>query len=253
MSISPTRISDLANELQAALTSARLENEQLVERTRQAEERAVVAEKRLQEIQGKLSILESLKTKEYQNVVTELFEGPSRRAATLTFIVAVLSIFIGLVSAWLSGKSVTQEIHSMEEKIHEIDEGVAGIREEARWSSKTLAPGTPVTATVSANNNEYFRISVPPGMPALQVSFESLAGDARVYVRYGQLPEEIDRSYRASGGRRWARARTLDQCHSEYIGSLMYQCTVSAPPSGDWFIRVYGQDGPAKFRLATRW
>src|SRR5690242_7788473 len=97
-------ISELAGQLQQALDAARAENEELTQRTDQAEKRASDAEKRAAEIQEKLTILESLKSREYQTVVTELFEGPSKRAARLTLIVAVSSIIVGLIATVVSNR-----------------------------------------------------------------------------------------------------------------------------------------------------
>jgi hypothetical protein len=95
-------VAELAAQLQEALNTELAKNERLAQQIKEFEARAEAAERRAGEIQEKLRIIESLKTKEYQTVVTELFEGPSRRAVRLTLIVAVASITIGLAQTILS-------------------------------------------------------------------------------------------------------------------------------------------------------
>ena len=134
----------LAQKLQTALNDAVATNdalhrqiEEASKQAREADERAADAEQRVNETKQKLAILEQLKTKEYQVVITDLFEGPSHKAARLTVIVAILSITISLAM----GVYQTTSSSSVLRQIQQTASNPIGhtATEVHRWLSASLA------------------------------------------------------------------------------------------------------------------
>lgn len=249
-------LTELAMQLQLALEAAREENEQLTQRIQDAEERAKVSELRITEIQEKLSILESLKTKEYQKVVTELFEEPSKRAARLTLIIAVCSILVGLtqtvVSNWFTesshtktvaelGQALKGQISEEIEKIKTQESEEAEKREQRNLEAQrqlyaSAMPGlqdlqnnTSVYVSLASQRDQYFHILIPPNTPRLQVTLSPTGFDADLDVYY-------------FGPSNSQNTPNLQKpvCHSARIGTLVDDCMIDRPAAGDWFVRVHG-------------
>ncbi len=253
-------ITELAAQLQQALDSTRAENEELVKRIEQAEERASMAEKRAIEIQEKLSILESLKTKEYQTVVTELFEGPSKRAARLTLVIALVSIIIGLAQTIISNRltdnsqseSVDKLAHLLREEISEAINSQRSTQSEVPKIEQPTQPeiqqpivsipfadlqkNSRVEFTISHHDNKYFRVSIPPDTLKLRLSLMTVTNDADLFVSYG-TPLESEKA-----GKKY-------DCKKAKSGAGMDECVIDRPRAGDWFVRVHGYKGPAQVNL----
>lgn len=212
-SISSSRVAELAAQLQQALDAALTQNERLAQQITEFEERAEAAERRARETQEKLRILESLKTKEYQTVVTELFEGPSRRAVRLTLIVAVASNTIGLAQTTLSSiyaaransAAVVRFATSLRSELQndinqralqtkrDVDVMVAKMLRDGTTESRAvvLTPDVPVEGYVGDSENRYYQIEVPRNTPLLQVVLtyqQSTRAHAHVYVRHQAVP-----------------------------------------------------------------
>jgi Bacterial pre-peptidase C-terminal domain len=259
-------LTELAMQLQLALEAAREENEQLTQRIQDAEERAKASEMHITEIQEKLSILESLKTKEYQKVVTELFEEPSKRAVRLTLIVAVCSIIIGLtqtvVSNWFTESNhsktvaglglalkgqISEEIEKMKQtqEAEEAEKREQRNREAQRQLYAKAMPGlrdlqnnTPVYVSLASQRDEYFSITIPPNTPKLQFTLTSTSGDADLSVYYFGPPN----SQNAPDFQKAA-------CSSAKGGTAVDECIIDRPAEGDWFVRVHGFGGPSQANL----
>jgi hypothetical protein len=241
-------ISELASQLQQALDAARAENEELTQRTDQAEKRAIDAEKRAAEIQEKLTILESLKSREYQTVVTELFEGPSKRAARLTLIVAVSSIIVGLIATVVSNRiaerNQSQAIANFASSVRsqtaeEVNKSEQRTQEDLAKKlhalpipgSSQLENNTVVNLTVGNKAMSYFVIAVPEGTNRITFILRSLTKDADLFVRYGELPKLGQKDEQGKS------------CHSD--GVDIDQCAIDNPTAGNWYMAVWGYDGPA--------
>ena len=123
MATPTTKVTDLVNQLKRELDAAQAENEQLVQKNAQlnsdisaAEDRERIAEGRALEAEKKRDALEAFAAASYKEVVSELFDEPSRRATTATIRWAAISIVVGLIatiwsslySARMSSKSATQ-------------------------------------------------------------------------------------------------------------------------------------------------
>ena len=249
-------ISQLASQLQQALDAARAENEELTERTDHAEKRAAEAEERAAEIQEKLTILESLKSRQYQTVVTELFEGPSKRAARLTLVVAVSSIIVGLIATVVSNRiaernqsqAIANFAFSVKSQMsEEVNKSEQRTQEDLAKRLHSLPiPGlaelqnnTPVNLTVGNKATNYFVISVPQGTNRITFNLQSLTKDADLYVRYAELPKPKEKDEPGKS------------CRS--TGTSTDQCSIDKPPAGDWYVAVWGFNGPADASLRVHY
>jgi hypothetical protein len=252
----------MAAQLQEALDNSLAENERLAQQINDYEKRAEKAERRAHEVQEKLKILESLKTKEYQTVVTELFEGPSRRAVRLTLIVAVASIAIGLTQTILSSiyaeranKKNISELSSYlrpesqnnfnrdnnqtkgadlrtSERVSHLE---PKIERDGTTESRAfiLLSGTKVDVLVGSGQDKYYQIEVPSNSPRLQVDLlqRFRPGHAHIYVRHQSiLPKAaaFENLLRSSA-----------ECSNRHHPSPDV-CTFDNPRPGLWIIEVQG-------------
>jgi hypothetical protein len=132
----------LQEELDLTVAKNQSLRDQIQEATEQAHDadvRAKAAEQRSTEVEDKLAILHDLKTKEYQTVITELFETPSKKAATLTLLVAVVSIVVsitvGIVQTILSRRATAEDNRVA---IHQIQEASRAAVQETATSLNKL-------------------------------------------------------------------------------------------------------------------
>lgn len=253
-------VAELAAELQKALDTALAQNERLADQIKDSEARAQDAELRTRETREKLKILESLKTKEYQTVVTELFEGPSRRAVRITLIVAVASIVIGLAQTIVSSiyasranaaavvafspslRSQLQkdiEVSSSRTKqdfnavVINLQRDVSDLRRDGTTDAKALdlQSGVPITEVVALKENKYFQIGVPFNATRLEVVLTYFApAHAHIYVGHAgnTPPTDLSRAYVA-----------VEQCINGHKGSPD-RCVFESPRAGSWIVMVQG-------------
>jgi len=268
-SISSSRpsVAELAAQLQQALDTALAQNERLAQQITEFEERAETAERRACETKEKLKILESLKTKEYQTVVTELFEGPSRRAVKLTLIVAVASIAIGLAQTTLSSiyaarandAAVVRFATSLRSELQndinrsalqtkqDVDIIVAKMLRDGTAESRAavLTADVRVEGLVRDNDIKYYQIEVPRNVPRLQVVLtyqETKQAHAHVYVRHQTAPlqkPDFNQGY-----------KTSEECVNKHPGSPD-RCVFDQPRSGLWLVEVHGLAPSSPFQLST--
>jgi hypothetical protein len=272
MSTPPPSISELAAQLQQALEAARAENEQLAKQINEFEGRAEAAESRAREAEEKLRILESLKTREYQTVVTELFEGPSRRAARLTLVVAVLSIAIGLAQTIVSSIYAARANSAAVSRFStSLRAGIANDTDRSAHQSKrnvgvitpsiphdgstdsraiVLAAGLSVKGFVENKQRRFYQIEVPQGAPALNVIL-TCTGPAHAHIHVGLQGAQ----WRAPESEIFSKSHFLHryisntECLNGHVGSTD-SCTFDNPQPGQWRIEVVGFY-PSTFQLAA--
>lgn len=263
-------LKELVDQIQEKLDSEVAKNEELSRRYEGAQERADSLEKKVEETQDKLEKLEDLKKGAYQKVVTELFEGPSRKAARLSLFVALASIIIGLVQAVAFNliaerkqstaeskqfQVLTELVESLEKKFsQEIGESRRITEEQLdviKAETKSIKdgqylPGTelrtnaPAEFVVATGDTRLFRIAVPENTAKLRVLLTSITNDADLRLSSDQNPNNNHNTNTAS--------QTKD-CSSSATGPGVDTCSIEKPRTGYWYVRVRGYKGPAKVSL----
>lgn len=90
----------------------------------------------------------------------------------------------------------------------------------------SLTSGTGVQTAAEEGETVLYRIRVPEGSSALNVTLSGGTGDADIYIRYAQTPEED-----TNGG----ASSTATGCHSWNAGNGE-SCSFANPAKGQWYI-----------------
>ena len=177
-------IAVLVQELQDALKGAETRNEALRKQISDSEiriaevrHRAELAEADAQRISERLSTLEHLKEQQYQSLIRELFEVPSRRAARLTMIVAALSIVIGLLAS-IVGTILTAR---------DTAGTVQSLRREAEDAMKRVQQVVLEEIRQSESRTQSRLAPLSPNYPRLQQIVALLTENRRTFAGYDQL------------------------------------------------------------------
>jgi hypothetical protein len=158
-----TKLNDLVSALKSELDVTQSENDTLLEKNAllrdeivQAENRQQEAEERAVQAEKKREALEALTASSYKEVVTELFEEPSRQAKKQTIRWATLSILLGLMatlwstlhSASVSSRSASQLSSAIDSQLaHRIEDNhnkIASELHETEQRVKELVASTGV-------------------------------------------------------------------------------------------------------------
>ena len=97
-----------------------------------------------------------------------------------------------------------------------------------------LTIGTPVTDTIAAGQDVYYRLVVPPGQDITVAAIFGVATEAELYIRYGELP---DRS-------------TFDQTAAD-LAELQPKLAVVNAQGGDYYILLHGREGAGPGKTFT--
>jgi hypothetical protein len=246
-------VAKLAAQLQRVLDETLDQNQRLTEQIKEFEARAEEAERRARETQEKLKILESLKTKEYQQVVTELFDAPSRHAARLSLIVALASIAFGLIQSvvfnYLASRDTAASIDrfsvSLREQMQEdiqtaltqtkrdVDVLIHDrLRDGSTISRALKLEDVRVTDTVGANEDRYYEVKVPANSRQLKVELSyNSPSHAHIYVHHDSVKRVVNWKDRS--------VVTRVQCRNGHRGSPD-KCVIDNPMEGRWIVQVRG-------------
>lgn len=257
-------MSNPRDELEAAvrhvrelLDASRAENQQLVAEIErltaqksEAENRLEVADAHAEKARADLAALEELRKKQYKDVITELFRRPSRNAAILTVMVAIISIWIGVYQSAKSSQEAQQRNSQLLDRFSaSLRADISGqlTQSEQRTKGEIIATQTmlrvmaePVLSedgvydTVAKGVDRYYRVTVPGGVSELRITLTPLTGDADLYVRYTYLP---------------LRNTTHPTDRSATSSSAEDTITIQNPQAGKWFVRVSGYADTSTFRL----
>jgi hypothetical protein len=203
-----------ARKLEAALDAARAENDRLEEAIRLASDRAQAAESRAAESVEKLRVAENLREQQYQAVISELFERPSRRAAWLTVIVAALTTFLGIAATLYTSQSQQKDMQLL------IGARLTG---DAAASAPASVNGTPI---IDAANNRAIGVSIEAGR---FVDFRIPASSDHMSVRARAVSGDVQLSASQD-------SRVL--CKGGSAGATRAECEFKLPHKGDVVLRV---------------
>jgi len=163
------RVTDLAAQLEHELEAARSEVAALQQKNAQLDEEIAAAETREREVlvraakaEEKRQNAEGLLSASYKDVVQELFEEPSRRAARLTVTWATVSIIVGLgATLWSSLYSAHVGSQATSRLSNSIDERLAwrlkntqaaitaGFQKSEQHVSRIMQQVTPVSLSTA--------------------------------------------------------------------------------------------------------
>ncbi len=161
------------------------------------------------------------------------FSFPANTSVSLTATPASGSMFAGWSGDCFGTSSCTVTMSQARNVTATFNTSGGGITQ----LQNAIAVNGSVNSTVQDGDFREYQVSIPAGVPALNVRLYGLSADADLYTRFGSSPNTATFDCKSANG-----LTTEDSCN------------IPNPAAGTHYIRVYGfATGPISYSLVASW